>query len=749
VFIRCGLFIERIHASDDVKMLTPHGVVKCDGGMMTTPRRWILALTYLVGVAGFAGWASPVFGQVETQPWGNLRGIRVDGELVPFTTGIRAVPDGSILGEPSLEKLAGAGNAARASYARDGDRQTIRGAANLYPPMEDYEVAQISDALRKLLSSNPAAKTVLENNPTLPLITPPAAGRGGAAPAANPSVTTSVIYEDAGPGTVNVNLQASANPNVSMEGVYYYIHLAQADYRTTSVELIEPSPRTTNSAAPDTTTARLPSGMAKGVAITWAHRHLDVVFAEPIDITVEETTSGPNAGVHIYFPIHAGNLAAGENASLAFTLKASADADKSPVNLALDLAHPGSPFDGVGGNFRIQSNADAAHIQYNLANLRVAWGRVNLPLNNWQPNENTDPTQAANANLNTQVRQAMEMAQTLDKQKIPIVISVWDAPNWALMPLATPRPPGGGGGSTKHYDFSKFDEFCQSVGSYLQYLKDHYGVEPKYFSFNESDIGYSVLETAQEHDEAIRRLGAYLATHGFATKMVLGDTGDPTGIDFINAAMADPEAVKYIGAVSYHAWRGGTVEQYTRWGAAAKKLQVPLLIAEGGTDSDAYYYPTIMLEPWYALNEIGEYIDICRISQPLSILEWQLTENYSILTGGTGGQPLQPAQRFWELKQLDATPKGSQALPISCDKPAVSPCAFMDPASGTCTVHLVNTGATRAAVITGLPANIKEMRVYVTDGTRGMKEMDRVAVSSGVAQFTLDSMSYTTLMNAP
>ena len=52
--------------------------------------------------------------------------------------------------------------------------------------------------------------------------------------------------------------------------------------------------------------------------------------------------------------------------------------------------------------------------------------------------------------------------------------------------------------------------------------------------------------------------------------MLLGDTGDAPPIDFINGAMADPDAVKYIGAVSFHSWHGGSDELFAPLGQAAK-----------------------------------------------------------------------------------------------------------------------------------------------------------------------------------
>jgi hypothetical protein len=72
------------------------------------------------------------------------------------------------------------------------------------------------------------------------------------------------------------------------------------------------------------------------------------------------------------------------------------------------------------------------------------------------------------------------------------------------------------------------------------------------------------------------------------------------------------------------------------------------------------------------------------------------------------------------------------------------PCAFVDPASGTFVVHLINNSATRSATVTGFPPGVKSLRVYVTDASRGMQEEPRVNVVNGSATLTLDSMSYTT-----
>lgn len=640
------------------------------------------------------------FGQVECVPWGGLRGIRIDGEMMSFTTGIRAVRSGS-----TAIVLIRAERLADAKFTRDGNKQICSG------------------GLRTTFGF----------------------GGGGGFRGAPAPINCTVTFEDAGRGIVKVDVQANATADVAMQGIYFFIHLPMADYSSGSAQLVGDS-----SSKPVSLAATQPSGVnrylsgsAERLRVSSPHRRIEVSFDSPTQVIVRDDRKQPKADYDIYFPLWSGNLKKGQAIYASFTIKALGDIDKSPVNVKVDPTQTGDAFDGIGGNFRLQSPADPAQIQYNLDHLRVAWGRVAMPFNLWQPNEKDDPGKLADAGkLDKEVGAAMEMARTLSQRNIPTIISDWNAPDWALMPRSGGRAFGG-----RRINPKKWDEVARSIGSYLEYLKEHYGAEPRLFSFNESNIGIAVLQSPQEHDDAIKHLGAYFASRGLATKMLLGDTGDPTPVDFINVALNDPDAAKYIGAVSFHSWHGGTDEQYVRWRTAANKLNVPLLVAEGGTDSDAFAYPEIFLEPWYGVDEISQYVNICRISQPASILQWQLTENYSVLTGGENGSPLEPTQRFWNLKQLNMTPVGSEAVGISSDKANVAVCAYADVGQHIYILHLVNDGPTRLVNITGLPGSINRLRVYVTDVSRAMKETPAVDVSDGMARVTVDSESFVTLVS--
>jgi hypothetical protein len=273
-------------------------------------------------------------------------------------------------------------------------------------------------------------------------------------------------------------------------------------------------------------------------------------------------------------------------------------------------------------------------------------------------------------------------------------------------------------------------------------------VEAWAFSFNESDLGIDVRQTPQEHVELIKGLGAYLRAQGLGTKLLLGDVSDATPTRFIEPALQDSSSWPYVAAVSYHSWRGWSDSLLTFWSDAAKRVGVPLLVGEGSVDAGAYRYPQIFQEEDFALPEIALYVRILALSEPKSILQWQLTSDYSLLTGGGlygDSTALRPTQRFWNLKQLASVPGGLSHLPITCGG-TVHCAALGNEARGTYAVHVVNLGAARPAVVTGLPRGARSLRMWTTSAARNMVEGARVAVRGGVARFALPSASYVTLL---
>jgi len=691
-----------------------------------------------------------VAAQAEVTGWGNLRGIRVGGQLVAFTTEVGICnPDFSQVVMSQRE-----GPLRTSQFARNSNSVTVG------------ESLQYGAAGARGGGFG---------------------GRGGGGGGFSYTMT----YTDSAPGTTSVNIRLTSAADQSIAGIYYFLDLPTEAFADGTAQLIgNPfsagiingrEPR--KEAAP--TPLKTPNAQGRYLEGTnWGihfsgknHQVVEVIFGKELPAVVQQAGKSHNPNVaadsiEVYFPIAVGNTTAGQVIETHFTIQASGDVETSPVTVTVDPSKPDRVFDGMGGNFRIQSPRDPQVIQYNMDHMRVAFGRVALPWNVWQPEENSPPPMMASGGaapppaggaaapaerggrgggggggMNSIVS-AMEIAQKLATNHIPMIISCWAPPSWAVVANDPRSSRFGGTERGQHLDPAKWDAICKSIGSYLVYLRDHYGAEPKYFSFNESDLGIDVHQSPEEHDVVIKKLGAHFKSIGLKTKMLLGDTSDALPASFIQPALNDPEALPYIGAVSFHSWRGATDAQYQKWTDAAVKIGLPLFDAEGGNDAQASGYPNVFREPWYALDEAAEYIRIMRICHPEAILEWQLTQDYSVLKSDASGA-LEPAQRFYNLKQFNLTPPGSAWIPVQSSSGLVLPAACLDSSRGVCTVHLVNNGAGRPVTVAGLPAAITQMSVYVTDDKRGVEKLEPVAVKNGSAQLTLQGQTLTTLINTP
>ena len=621
----------------------------------------------------FAASVQPVHAQAEVMAWGNLEGMRLEGQLIPFETSLCALaPDGGEVARTAKERQ-------RPRFSRAGNRRTV------------------TTSLR--------------------------------------SFSITKVTEDTGPGTATVAVTVSADSAASAGGSFC-VDLPRPASRAAEVELIG-----------RTRTAGVTQ--ARGFRVTRPHR-LEVRFAEPAPVSVSTVKRQGTEWTRVAVGILPPGAQAGATARNTFAIAASGPIDRSPVQITLDASRPGRSFAGLGGNFRIQNpTLDPKVIQYNLENLRLAWGRVEMPWRLWHPEQSVEPWKLPPEQLNPRVRAAMEMARDLARRNIPVIVSVWFPPDWAAIGEVRSEHPGGVRGN--QLNPAQMERTYESIYQYLAYLKKHYGVETAMFSFNESDLGIDVRQTAEEHRDFIKGFGAYVAARGLMTRMLLGDTSDANPTDFIRPAMQDPAAWPFIGGVSFHSWRGWSDELLRFWGDAAKKLNVPLLVGEGSTDAGAWRYPAVFQEPSFALEEINLYTRMLALSEPLSILQWQLTSDYSILAGGGlfgDSTALRPTQRFWNLKQLASTPEGSFALPVSCATPTITCAGFGDIARGIYALHIVNNGASRPATLSGIPNTVRELRVWVTDPQRGMEQVARVPVSGGRAQFTLPATSFVTLSNS-
>ncbi len=127
--------------------------------------------------------------------------------------------------------------------------------------------------------------------------------------------------------------------------------------------------------------------------------------------------------------------------------------------------------------------------------------------------------------------------------------------------------------------------------------------------------------------------------------------------------------------------RDGTSPHYRNGSDAATQLHLPLLVGEGSIDAAAWAYPAYTSSKPDALKEISLYTRLLAVCQPESILQWQLTADYSPLAGGGifgDTSTLHPTQRFWNLKQLASTQEGLKAMPLSITGTDISGAALSD-----------------------------------------------------------------------
>ena len=624
------------------------------------------------------------FAQAEVEPWGNMIGIRVGGQLIPFETKLSLVSNSwSVIKSTAQERQ-------QPKYKRDGNKQIIT--------------------------------TKIDN------------------------VSLIETIEDSKEGIANVNVAVSSKGVIKNDAAFFVVALPLVDYSSAIINQHGVgAPRTYISSLGIDRTYTI-----EDVSFISKSRKVEFVFDKPTEIIFKKDVDTANKTARVYIALMDADFQKDSTVQKNFTIKASGTIDNRPITFKLNALKQGKAFDGFGGNFRLQNpEADPQVIDYCLQNIRVAWGRVEFPWSSWQPQENTDPVAIAkDGKLDAHVQQSMEIAARLSKLGVPIILSGWFPPQWAVVGKLNMRPQNSVWGN--QLDSSKMREIYKSITDYILYLKNNYNTDVALFSFNESDLGINVRVTPAEHDALIKGLGAYFKSHGLATKMLLGDNSDATTYQFIDPALHDPEAKPYIGAISFHSWRGCDNETLKKWTTASDELKVPLIVGEGSIDAAAWNYPAIFQEQIYIMQEIDLYIRLLAVCQPLTILQWQFTSDYSPLAGGGifgGSGPLRPTQRFWNFRQFASTPKGLFVMPVSCDKPNITVAALGDNKKKEYTIHIVNNGAAGNAVLTGIPTSVKSMNIYTTDKNEAVKKGTLLKVLNGTVKFHVSAESFTTLVS--
>lgn len=457
---------------------------------------------------------------------------------------------------------------------------------------------------------------------------------------------------------------------------------------------------------------------------------LSIALDQPRAVTVTDVWDSSGRSYRVRIALVSGPWMMGDARELGLTLRLSGTPGPAAASLSVEPAAALYPFDGFGGNYRIYADEPVA--DYTLKTLRLSWARMEFKAIAWDHDRGA-------AAPGPQLTRDFELMQRVQKMGVPWILSLWFLPE-RFYTDANQKPFGT---FARQIAPERWPEFLDLLGSYLVYLKGHYGAEPDLFSFNESDLGVNIGFTAATHRDEIRRVGAHLASLGLRTRMLLGDTANPRDSHrFVLAAAADPEAMRYVGAVSVHSWGGGTPEQYGAWGDVAEWLHLPLLVAEAGVDPGAY--KNRMYDSFsYGLREAAQFQDLLRYARPQALIYWQFTEDYGLVHVGAGNA-IEPTPRYWLMKQfVNLSPAKSEVVRTSSDRADVKLSAFSR--KDSLAVHVLNLGPGCEATLSGLPPG--PWRSVTTTESSGYQEADaRLQGGAGPEKLLLPARSLTTLV---
>lgn len=239
-----------------------------------------------------------VQGQAELQPWGNITGIRSHGRLFKFESSLR------IVSTDRKHVTSTAKEKQQPHYRRVND--------------DEQEVTSWIDSL------------YFKEN----------------------------VSED-GSGKIKVTVNVKSHKDTALQGIYFCVALPQemltADLRFKDGDKLE-FDHFVKAAGTEY------DDYAKEIDFETHNRKLNVKPDDKSLIMVRTDSSGGRPRIMLFIPIKLGGVKSGEVIEKSFTVKVSGDIDKSPVNITLNTNIQGRPFEGLGGNFRLQNPKTDAQV---------------------------------------------------------------------------------------------------------------------------------------------------------------------------------------------------------------------------------------------------------------------------------------------------------------------------------------------------------------------------------------------------
>ncbi len=192
---------------------------------LTRQRFFIFMIIFI-----FPRFATPAFSQPECMAWGNLTGIRVEGQLMEFETSL------CLIGSNLMEVTQTAKEQQQPLYRLDGNKQTITTNLN--------------------------------------------------------EITFAEVVEDLGNGRVQIDVEAKAAADTTMAGAFFCLELPAKDFMDAKIKLIDSTASQIEqiSVFPGRRWRRFSrniQALVKGARIIAANRQIEVNVNEPTEIIVQ------------------------------------------------------------------------------------------------------------------------------------------------------------------------------------------------------------------------------------------------------------------------------------------------------------------------------------------------------------------------------------------------------------------------------------------------------------------------------
>lgn len=425
----------------------------------------------------------------------------------------------------------------------------------------------------------------------------------------------------------------------------------------------------------------------------------------------------------------------------------------------------GPPLHGVGLNLEPTLWSCQQSHPYLLSTLldalRPALVRVGITQAPWAPEGTEDVTQLDRDSywqvLDSPAYQpSWEFLSELNRRGIALLLAHWGAPG-VMTDDGTPM------GRLLPENFERYADYYETA---VEYLVVHRGLKVLAVSaMNEPDCGDGSKVPAEEYPRLVRILGERLAPYGVGLYGPDTCSAD-SARDYLDALLADPEALSYLTLIGIHQYRAGDdvrrLVEYVR----AAGLDLPVYI----TEYTSFGYGALD-DGQQANDELGFLLDTVAILQSHlqggadAALYWDGVDylqvhhsaitRWGLLSGPKDDPPFAPRKRYWGMRQImPFLPPGARLLGTLLDgPPGLLALAALGPPEERerATVVLINTGSPVELdlVLRDLPFGPGFLNVYRTSAIEDMAYLGVADVSGGVLSISLPARSITTLTQYP